>query len=306
MGLMTNAISIQSLTKSYHSNQPLALDHVSFYVKEGQFFGLLGPNGAGKTTLIGILSSLVRASSGSIEVFGKDLFSNWNDCKQYFGVMPQEFNFNLFEHAEQIVSNQAGYYGITKSDAIDSARYWIDRLGLWDHRHKGTRMLSGGMKRRLMIARALVHHPKILILDEPTAGVDISLRRSMWEIIQELNDSGMTIILTTHYLEEAERLCDTIGIINEGQLIKLDKTENLLDILSKERVVLSSRSGIPDLQYSFEYHRVSANVIEVELNDKLSLTDLMGLLSKQNVSIDRVQNKSGRLEEVFVQLVEKK
>ena len=133
---MTNAISIQSLTKSYHSNQPLALDHVSFDVKEGQFFGLLGPNGAGKTTLIGILSSLVRASSGSIEVFGKDLFSNWNDCKQYFGVMPQEFNFNLFEHAEQIVSNQAGYYGITKSDAIDSARYWIDRLGLWDHRHK--------------------------------------------------------------------------------------------------------------------------------------------------------------------------
>ena len=224
---MEPAVIISNLTKTYDTGT-VALGGVSLTIQSGDFFALLGPNGAGKTTLIGILAGLTRKSSGSVSIFGASIDTNSEKAKTYIGLVPQEFNFNIFEKVEDIVVTQAGYYGIPRTQALADAEPILKELGLWEKRHETARALSGGMKRRLMIARALIHHPKLLILDEPTAGVDVELRRSMWEFLRTQNEAGMTIILTTHYLEEAEQLCRNVAIINRGTVIVNEATKNLL------------------------------------------------------------------------------
>lgn len=303
---MTAALSIENLRKTY-DNGFEALKGVTLEVEEGDFFALLGPNGAGKSTTLGIVSSLVNKSAGRVSVFGHDLDRDLTRAKLCLGVVPQEFNFNPFEQVVDIVITQAGYYGISGKRARERAEFYLRKLGLWEKRHERARMLSGGMKRRLMIARALVHDPKMLILDEPTAGVDIELRRSMWDFLRELNAAGTTIILTTHYLEEAESLCRNIAIIDRGQIIQNSTMKALLAKLSVETFVLDLAQEVrvpPELE-GYSINLRDARTLEVDVDKSHGLNSLFEQLSAQGVSILSMRNKANRLEELFVSLVDK-
>jgi len=303
---MTFALSIKQLRKSY-ANGFEALKGVDLEVAEGDFFALLGPNGAGKSTTIGILATLVTKTSGSVQVFGHDLDTDPLALKRCIGLVPQEFNFNQFETALNILTTQAGYYGIKLKESRVRAEGLLKQLGLWDKRNVASRMLSGGMKRRLMIARALMHRPRLLILDEPTAGVDIELRRSMWEYLTELNEQGTTIILTTHYLEEAEQLCRNIAIIDHGCIVENTSMRALLGQLSKETFLLDLKemqTQEPELE-GYPSQLLDECTLEVQVEKHRGLTDLFTQLSAQGVEVLSLRNKSNRLEELFVSLVEK-
>lgn len=302
---MPSALSIRDLRKSYN-NQFEALKGISLEVPQGEFLALLGPNGAGKSTTIGIISSLVRKTSGSVKIFDVDIDKDFSKAKKYLGVVPQEFNFNLFEKVEDILIQQAGYYGLPAKVARERVDFYLQRLELSDKRRNAARMLSGGMKRRLMIARALIHQPKLLILDEPTAGVDIEIRRGMWEFLREINDAGTTIILTTHYLEEAENLCRQVAIIDRGEIIQNTSVKHLLQQLDKETFVLdlgSEISHVPELG-NFACRLLDKHSLEVDLHKGQKLNDLFVLLNQQSLVVNSMRNKSNRLEELFVSLVQ--
>jgi ABC-2 type transport system ATP-binding protein len=298
-----SAISIRDLHKTY-DNGHVALKGVSLEVRDKDFFALLGPNGAGKSTIIGIISTLVRATSGSIKIFGKDVATHTFATKLDLGVVPQEINFSQFEKVSDIVMTQAGYYGLKGKLARERTEKYLKRLDLWDKRDNRSRTLSGGMKRRLMIARALVHEPRLLILDEPTAGVDIELRRSMWEFLQEINQHGTTIILTTHYLEEAENLCRNIAIINHGQIVENTSMRSLLSTLARQTLVIDTFSEIhqapvfsdPDIQVQL----VDSHCFEVSMSTTRDINQLFEGLSLQNVLVKGMRNKTNRLEELFL------
>jgi len=299
------ALSVSELTKTYAGGK-IALQKVNLTVDAGAFFGLLGPNGAGKSTLIGIISTLVNKSGGTVRVFGHDLDRDPWAVKSSIGLVPQEFNFNNFETVEQIVLNQAGYYGIPRRIARQRAEHYLHSLGLWERRDTVSRTLSGGMKRRLMIARALIHEPRLLILDEPTAGVDIELRRSMWDFLRHINDQGTTIILTTHYLEEAESLCKDIAIIDDGQIIENTDVKSLLQRLSTHAFLLDVDhvpQPLPQID-GFPLKRVDDYILEAEVPRGRALSELFAALSEHGVSVTSMRNKSNRLEELFLRLVE--
>jgi ABC-2 type transport system ATP-binding protein len=302
---MPSALTIQGLEKTYKGGVT-ALKGVNLEVAEGDFFGLLGPNGAGKTTLIGILSSLVNKSAGSVSIFGHDLGSDTAAAKACIGLVPQEFNFNMFEPPIEIVANQAGYYGIERGEAFRRAEEKLRKLDLWDKRQVMSRTLSGGMKRRLMIARALVNEPKLLILDEPTAGVDIEIRRSMWKFLREINEAGTTIILTTHYLEEAESLCRNIAIIDKGELIENTSTRQLLNTLKVETFVLDLESPLAELPQlkTHKLKRVDDQTIEADICHDNSINSLFTELNAHGIKVLSMRNKTNRLEELFMNLVE--
>ena len=303
---MSSALSIRQLTKTY-GNGFQALSGIDLDVAEGDFFALLGPNGAGKSTTIGILSTLVNKTSGTVNVFGHDLDREPAALKRCIGVVPQEFNFNQFEKTFDIVVTQAGYYGIPPKIANERAEQYLTQLGLWDKRDVPSRSLSGGMKRRLMIARALVHEPRLLILDEPTAGVDIELRRSMWTFLTELNQKGITIILTTHYLEEAEQLCRNIGIIDHGTIVENTSMKQLLGQLHVETFLLDLKNGLgvaPQL-IGYPTRLLDGHTLEVQVDKAMGITSLFTQLAQQNIEVLSLRNKTNRLEELFVSLVEK-
>jgi ABC-2 type transport system ATP-binding protein len=299
------ALSIRGLTKVYR-NGVQALKGVDLDVAQGDFFALLGPNGAGKTTLIGIITSLVNKTAGTATVFGFDIDRQLERAKSCIGIVPQELNFNQFESPLTIVINQAGFYGIPRPVARERAEKYLRQLQLWDKRNGAARGLSGGMKRRLMIARALMHEPRLLILDEPTAGVDIEIRRSMWEFLQEINARGTTIILTTHYLEEAESLCRDIAIIDKGTIIERDRMGNLLRRLHTETFVLNLRAPLAALPQiaGFALTRVDDQEIEAEVSKEQTLNDLFAQLSARGVEVVSMRNKVNRLEEIFMRLVD--
>ncbi|MFO1370462.1 MAG: ABC transporter ATP-binding protein [Marinagarivorans sp.] len=299
------ALSIRDLTKTY-SNQFTALKGINLDVAPGDFFALLGPNGAGKSTTISIISSLVKKSAGSVSIFGCDIDQDFSAAKQHLGVVPQEFNFNLFEKVEDIVANQGGYYGLPRALAYERAQKYLMRLGLWDKKDQQARNLSGGMKRRLMIARALVHEPRLLILDEPTAGVDIELRRSMWDFLQEINEQGTTIILTTHYLEEAEMLCRNIAIINQGAIVENTSMKALLKQLDKETLVFDTRApfGVLPQLADYQLKAVDDHSFEVVINKGQALNPLFAACTAQGIDVISMRNKVNRLEELFVSLVQ--
>ena len=301
---MPLALEIHNLDKSYSSDVK-ALDHVSLSVEEGDFFALLGPNGAGKSTLISIISSLVLKNAGNVKIFGQDIDLNFSEAKRELGVVPQEFNFNAFEKVKDILINQAGYYGVTRSVASERADYYLKKLGLWEKREQASRFLSGGMKRRLMIARALMHRPRLLVLDEPTAGVDIELRRTMWEFVEEINAQGTTIILTTHYLEEAESLCRNVAIINHGQIVERSNMQDLLSSLKKETFVLDLDQDASDitLNGNIDYKALEDQRLEISIEQGQSLNSIFAALSAQNIHVLSMRNKVNRLEELFVGLV---
>ncbi|ELM3616263.1 TPA: ABC transporter ATP-binding protein [Aeromonas sobria] len=299
-----NALEISGLKKTYQGGVE-ALKGIDLAVKQGDFFALLGPNGAGKSTTIGVISSLVNKSAGKVKVFGYDIDSDLEQAKAQLGLVPQEFNFSQFEKVIQIVTHQAGFYGVPKAEAKIRAEKYLRQLDLWEKRDMAARTLSGGMKRRLMIARALMHEPKLLILDEPTAGVDIEIRRSMWTFLKELNEQGVTIILTTHYLEEAEMLCRNIGIIDKGRLIEHTSMKNLLGKLGRETFLLDLAPGsaVPDVP-EFNGRMPDERTLEVDLDKSQSLNSLFEQLSNQQVQVVSMRNKANRLEELFVNLVE--
>ena len=299
------ALSIRGLIKTYR-NGVQALRGVDLDVEQGDFFALLGPNGAGKTTLIGIITSLVNKTAGTASVFGYDLDRQLERAKSCIGVVPQELNFNQFETPLTIVVNQAGFYGIPRAVARVRAEKYLRQLQLWDKRNGMARGLSGGMKRRLMIARALMHEPRLLVLDEPTAGVDIEIRRSMWEFLNDINTHGTTIILTTHYLEEAESLCRNIAIIDNGQIVERDRMSNLLRGLHTETFVLNLRDPVavvPQIA-GFVLTRVDDNTLEAEVSKDQSLNGLFAELAAAGLDVVSMRNKVNRLEEVFMRLVE--
>ncbi|BCK02290.1 MULTISPECIES: ABC transporter ATP-binding protein [Vibrio] len=297
------ALEIEQLRKTYAGGFE-ALKGISLQVKKGDFYALLGPNGAGKSTSIGIISSLVNKTSGKVTVFGYDLDSQLELAKQQLGLVPQEFNFNPFETVEQIVLQQAGYYGVPKALAKERAQKYLTQLDLWEKRSERARNLSGGMKRRLMIARALMHEPQLLILDEPTAGVDIELRRSMWEFLKQINAQGVTIILTTHYLEEAEMLCRHIGIIQRGELIENTTMKSLLGKLHVETFVLDVDGNAPiaPLQGVVKQQMVEGS-LEIELEKSQGINHVFTQLTEQGVKVLSMRNKVNRLEELFVSIV---
>jgi ABC-2 type transport system ATP-binding protein len=297
------ALQITDLYKRY-PNGVEALKGLNLTVEQGDFYALLGPNGAGKSTSIGIISSLVTKTSGKVTIFGYDLDTQLVHAKRQIGLVPQDFNFNPFETVLQIVVNQAGYYGITRREATHRAEKYLRRLDLWEKRDSRARMLSGGMKRRLMIARALIHEPKLLILDEPTAGVDIELRRSMWDFLRDLNQQGITIILTTHYLEEAEMLCRHIGIINHGELIENTSMRNLLAKMQSETFIFDfiPTDEKPQLT-GYNATLVDVGVLEVDVKRNQGLNQLFELFAQQGIKILSMRNKANRLEELFVHLV---
>jgi ABC-2 type transport system ATP-binding protein len=302
---MTNALEIRELTKSY-GNGFRALKGVDLSVAEGDFFALLGPNGAGKSTILGIVCSLVNKTSGQVRVFGYDTDTHLSKAKLNLGVVPQEFNFNQFEKVFDIVVTQAGYYGIPYKEASVSAEKYLKKLGLWEKRDTPARMLSGGMKRRLMIVRALVHEPKLLILDEPTAGVDIELRRSMWEFLEELNRQGTTIILTTHYLEEAEALCRNIAIIDHGKILRNTSKRELLQQLRVETFVLDTDpplTRVPTLD-GFKASLDSEGTLEIDVEKGQSLNQVFIQLEAQGINVVSMRTKANRLEELFIRMVE--
>ena len=298
------ALQIDQLHKTY-DNGFTALKGISLQVQEGDFFALLGPNGAGKSTTLGVVSSLVNKSKGSVKVFGHDLDKELSQAKCLMGVVPQEFNFNMFEKVQDVVVQQAGYYGIARDEALRRTEQLLKQLGLWDKRNEASRTLSGGMKRRLMIARALVHKPKLLILDEPTAGVDIELRRSMWEFLTRINEQGTTIILTTHYLEEAESLCRNIAIIDQGDIIKHSSMRDLLKTLTTEVFVFDLQSPlaqVPEIQ-GYRLQLVNDTHLEVSITQGQNINGVFAKLSDAGVHVTSMRNKTNRLEELFVNLV---
>ncbi|MFM5642079.1 ABC transporter ATP-binding protein [Aeromonas veronii] len=299
-----NALEISGLKKTYQGGVE-ALKGIDLTVRQGDFFALLGPNGAGKSTTIGVISSLVNKSAGKVKVFGYDIDSDLEQAKAQLGLVPQEFNFSQFEKVIQIVTHQAGFYGVPKAEAKIRAEKYLRQLDLWEKRDMPARTLSGGMKRRLMIARALMHEPKLLILDEPTAGVDIEIRRSMWTFLKALNEQGVTIILTTHYLEEAEMLCRNIGIIDKGRLIENTSMKNLLGKLGRETFLLDLAPGsaVPEVP-EFNGRMQDERTLEVDLDKSQSLNSLFEQLSNQQVQVVSMRNKANRLEELFVNLVE--
>lgn len=302
-----NALEIKNLKKTY-KNGFEALKGIDLQVKQGDFFALLGPNGAGKSTIIGIICSLINKTSGQVIIQNFDLKQHPHEAKQHLGIVPQEFNFNVFEPVEEILVNQAGFYGVKRAEAFIRAEKHLKQLDLWDKRKEMARDLSGGMKRRLMIARALMHDPKILILDEPTAGVDIEIRRSMWIFLQKINEQGTTIILTTHYLEEAEELCRQIAIINQGEIIKNCTMLELLSELDSECLVLNLKQPIetaPKLE-QYPCRLVDPYTLEVEIKKHEGLNRLFKFLSRDHIEIFSMRNKSNRLEQLFLRLVEKK
>jgi ABC-2 type transport system ATP-binding protein len=299
-----NALSIKGLTKTYKGGTE-ALKGIDLVVKKGDFFALLGPNGAGKSTAIGIISSLVNKTQGDIDIFEYSLVTQPIEAKSCIGLVPQEFNFNQFEPVIQIMLNQAGYYGVPKNVAKPRAEKYLKQLELWDKRNSPARQLSGGMKRRLMIARALMHEPRMLILDEPTAGVDIEIRRSMWSFLQEINQQGVTIILTTHYLEEAEMLCRNIAIIDKGIIVKNTSMKALLATLNIETFVLDLSKNLRSLSLDgFESRLVDKHTLEVDVPMKAGLNSVFEQLTQKQIQVFSMRNKSNRLEELFVRMVE--
>lgn len=300
---MSIALTIKSLTKIYANNFH-ALKGIDLSVKEGDFFALLGSNGAGKTTAIGIICSLLNKTNGDIQVLGLNQNTHTNDVKRLIGLMPQEFNFNPFEPIEEILINQAGYYGISRVDARVQTEILLKKMQLLDKRTNMAKSLSGGMKRRLMLARALIHQPKILILDEPTAGVDVEIRRSIWSYLKELNRSGVTIILTTHYLEEAESLCRNIAILNEGKVIKQTSMKKLLAKVSHQILILESLSVLPDRikQTEFSCERLDDYSLQVVLKSDINITDVLQSLSKQGINVEHIHSTQNRLETLFLHL----
>lgn len=302
---MPIALEITALQKTYKGGFQ-ALKGIDLTVKKGDFFALLGPNGAGKSTTIGVITSLVNKTSGKVKVFGIDLDENLEKAKSFLGLVPQEFNFNQFEPLLNILVNQAGYYGVDRKTALQRAEKYLKQLELWDKRHDAGRMLSGGMKRRLMIARALMHEPQVLILDEPTAGVDIEVRRTMWDFLRELNKQGVTIILTTHYLEEAEMLCRNIAIINHGEIVENTDMKSLLAQLDVESFVLD----LSPIAFKIELkgivsRQLDDHTLEIELTKKQTLNNVFEQLSQQQVKVLSMRNKSNRLEALFVDLINK-
>jgi ABC-2 type transport system ATP-binding protein len=301
---MTLALEIKGLKKTYQGGVE-AVKGIDLTVEQGDFYALLGPNGAGKSTTIGIMSSLVNKTAGQVKIFGFDLDTDLEAAKSQIGLVPQEFNFNPFEKVENIIVNQAGYYGVPRKEALVRCEALLKQLELWDKRHQPARNLSGGMKRRLMIARALVHNPQLLILDEPTAGVDIELRRTMWEFLQRKNQQGITIILTTHYLEEAEMLCRNIGIIDQGLLIENTSMKTLLAKLSSEAYLLDINSQImkPELQ-GYPSRLIDDRTLEVDVAKTAGLNNLFSQLLAQGVKVQGIRNKENRLEALFMDIVE--
>ncbi|WP_413527495.1 ABC transporter ATP-binding protein [Marinilactibacillus psychrotolerans] len=303
---MTYALEIKDLKKVYGTGV-VALKGINLNVEEGDFYALLGPNGAGKSTTIGIITSLVNKSSGKVKVFGHDLDTDLVRLKQQIGLVPQEFNFNPFETVQQIVVNQAGYYGVSRNEALERSEKYLKQSDLWEKRNVRARMLSGGMKRRLMIARALMHEPRLLILDEPTAGVDIELRREMWTFLRELNKNGTTIILTTHYLEEAEMLCRNIGIIQSGELIENTSMKTLLAKLQFETFIfdLDRFDKKPEIKgYTSYFEDEQTLAVEIERNQ--GVNQLFEQLTQQGIKVLSMRNKSNRLEELFLKITEEK
>ena len=296
------ALEIKNLKKTYAGGKE-ALKGINLTVQEGDFYALLGPNGAGKSTIIGIISSLVNKTSGEVTVFGYDTIKEMVKAKQQLGIVPQEFNFNQFETVTQIVVNQAGYYGVSRRIALERAEKYLKLLDLWDKKEAKARMLSGGMKRRLMIARALMHEPRLLILDEPTAGVDIELRRSMWDFLREINEAGTTIILTTHYLEEAEMLCRNIGIIDHGEIIEDTSMKELLSHLEVETFIFDLEEPPSNLKLAgYEYGLIDGLTLEVKVVQDQGINDIFEQLNSQNIKVLSMRNKANRLEELFVRL----
>jgi ABC-2 type transport system ATP-binding protein len=300
------ALSIRDLTKVY-ADGTHALRGINLDVREGEFFALLGPNGAGKSTTIGVISSLVNKTGGSVEILGHDLDRDRARAKKRIGLVPQEFNFNQFEKVYNILVTQAGFYGIPAHTARERTEKYLRQLGLWGKRNQPSRELSGGMKRRLMIARALVHEPDLLILDEPTAGVDIELRRSMWEFLTDLNRQGRTIILTTHYLEEAESLCERIAIIDHGSIVENTDMKSLLEKLHIETFILDLEHAVPATPAveGFEVRLRDASTLEVDVPKSQSLNQVFVELERQGIQVLSMRNKANRLEELFLHLVER-
>lgn len=302
---MEKALKITDLKKTYDGHVH-ALKGIDLEVEQGDFFALLGANGAGKSTAIGLVCSLVNKTAGEIEVFGHNLETEREQAQECLGLVPQEFNFNVWEPVQEILINQAGYYGIDRNTAMARAEDLLKNLEIWDKRHEQANKLSGGMKRRLMIARALIHEPKLLILDEPTAGVDIEIRRSMWKFLTQLNDAGTTIILTTHYLEEAESMCNNVAIINKGEVVESTSMKNLLSRLSIETFVLDlkeSLATLPEIE-GIELRKLDDNRLEADIDKSRSLNFLFENLSEHNIRVMSMRNKTNRLEELFIGLVE--
>lgn len=303
---MTYALEIEGLKKVYAGGVE-ALRGIDLTVEEGDFYALLGPNGAGKSTTIGIVTSLVNKTSGKVKVFGYNLDTQLMQVKRQIGLVPQEFNFNPFETVQQIVVNQAGYYGVSRKEALERSEKYLKQSDLWEKRDVRARMLSGGMKRRLMIARALMHEPKLLILDEPTAGVDIELRREMWTFLKELNTSGTTIILTTHYLEEAEMLCRNIGIIQKGELIENTSMKSLLAKLQFETFILDlDSSDRQPVITGFDFEMIEDSTLAVEVGRDQGINEVFNQLTEQGIKVLSMRNKSNRLEELFLKITEEK
>ncbi|NOQ90752.1 MAG: ATP-binding cassette domain-containing protein [Gammaproteobacteria bacterium] len=302
-----NALNIKNLQKTYKSGVN-ALKGVELTVKQGDFFALLGANGAGKSTVIGIICSLVNKTSGQVEVFGQDLDMNSADVRMHIGLVPQEFNFNIFEPVGEILINQAGYYGINRTEATKRAEVYLKQLDLWEKRFDMAKELSGGMKRRLMIARALMHRPKLLILDEPTAGVDIEIRHSMWQFLKKINSEGTTIILTTHYLEEAESLCNNIAIIDNGVTIEQTQMRSLLNRLHVETFILYLSDEIESLPDCGEHsvRRLDKTTLEVDINQHQNLSDVFLMLKNCNIEVVSMKNKTNRLEQLFISMMNNK
>lgn len=300
------AVSLRNLSKTY-KNGVQALKGIDLDVEEGDFFALLGPNGAGKTTAIGILTSLVNKTAGKVEVFGHDIDTELAAAKACIGLVPQEVNFNMFETVSTILLNQAGFYGIPRRVVHDRLEKYLNKLQLWEKRNSVARGLSGGMKRRLMIVRALLHEPRLLILDEPTAGVDIEVRRSMWEFIREVNAAGTTIILTTHYLEEAENLCRNVAIINQGKIIENESMNTLLRKLNTESFVLNLRNAVSSAPVlpGYKIQMTDDHTIEVETSKEQNLNEVFTALSAQGIAVVSMRNKANRLEELFLSMVER-
>jgi ABC-2 type transport system ATP-binding protein len=303
--LMVAALSISQLEKTY-PNGFQALKGIDLQVEEGDFFALLGPNGAGKSTTIGVICSLVNKTGGKVSIFGVDTDKDFSTAKNFIGVVPQEFNFNMFEKVFSIVVTQAGYYGMPLPLAKERAEKYLKQLGLWDKKDEIARTLSGGMKRRLMIARALVHEPRLLILDEPTAGVDIEIRRSMWKFLQQINEAGTTIILTTHYLEEAESLCRNVAIINNGEIVANSSMKALLKKMDKQTFIFDTKTDLPKnfTVLDYEVEVVDPHCFEITLNQGDSLNTIVTRFTEAGVEVVSMRNKSNRLEELFMGLVE--
>ena len=302
---MRAALEIKNCKKTY-KNGTTAINNISLSINEGDFFALLGPNGAGKTTLIGIIASLITPNSGSIKIFGEDLNTNPWFVKQKLGIMPQEVNFNIFQNSIQILENNAGLYGISAKEAKPEISRLLKRLNLWDKRYKTVRSLSGGYKRRLMLARALVHKPKLLLLDEPTAGVDVETRSETWDFIKEINENGTTVILTTHYLEEAESLCNQVAIINQGKMLQNSSMNELLQTLESESFILYLDKPIdikPDLK-NIDSKLLSATELEITIDKNVNISEAIILLAQQNITISSIKNKRNRLEELFIKLTQ--